>query len=751
MAEELTLVKDLALILISAGLFTIVSKALGQPLVLGYIVAGILIGPHVDFYFGISSTEAVHQWSEIGIIFLMFGLGLEFSFKKLLKVGSSALITAVSEFLGLFMLGFVVAQAMSWSTMESIFLGGLLSMSSTSVIVKTFDELGLKKKPWASVVFGTIVIEDLIAMLLMVLLSSLAVSRQFAGTEMLLKLLRLGFVIVLWFLVGIFIIPTLLKRARKYLNEETLLVISIGLCFGMVAISESLGFSSALGAFVMGSILAETIENERIERVTTPIKNLFAAIFFVSVGMMISPAVILEHWGTVLVITAVVLLGDLFFVTIGALLSGKGLESAMHIGFSLTQLGEFGFIIASVGCTLGVMRDFIYPVIVAVSVITIFIAPYMMKAAGPTYKLLTRALPESFLSRFDHADNLGSDSASEKSTWHQLLKAYFLRIALYGVVLTAIDLVSLTYLGPLLLHFFPSCNAGLLSAICIVGTLLVMLPFIYGLSINTGNINGYVISLLKEKKSNALPILAMVLARSFIAVGFVLVVISKRAHLAGWAVATILFLGLVITMVARHFMRKYKSLLEDRFLSNYTERERLERNLAPVSTSLREKMRGYDVHLEPIVVSQNSRFAGSKLRDIPLRAETGANIIKISRGSRNIIIPSAEERIYPFDRLLAVGTSEQLEKLRGLVAKVNTEETDDSESDSEFDVVTMTLSKDSFLTDKVLKDTKLRDYRCMVISVLRGPDFITNPSPDLRFEAGDMVWIAGNCRKLPAS
>ena len=415
MNEELNFARDLALILISAGVFTIISRALKQPLVLGYILAGFLIGPNIDFFFSISSTEAVHQWSEIGMIFLMFGLGLEFSFKKLLRVGSSALITAVSKFVGVFLFGYLAGQAMSWSTMESIFLGGLLSMSSTTVIIKAYDEMGLKRKPYAQVVFGTIIIEDMIAILLMVLLSSLAVSNKFAGGEMLFNLGKLAFFLILWFLVGIYLIPTLLNRAGKYINSEILLIVSIGLCFGMVAFAETVGFSSALGAFVMGSILAETVESGKIEKLVTPIKDLFGAVFFVSVGMMVSPAVIGQHWLTILIITLVVLVADILFVSIGVTLAGKGLENAVHAGFSLAQLGEFGFIIAGVGCSLGVMRDFIYPVIIAVSVITTFTAPYMIKLSTPAYIFLKKSLPAKVLARIDRDDDKENKSVAEQS------------------------------------------------------------------------------------------------------------------------------------------------------------------------------------------------------------------------------------------------------------------------------------------------------------------------------------------------
>ena len=746
MSEELNLVRDLAVILISAGAFTIISKALKQPLILGYILAGFLVGPHISWFPGISSEETVHQWSEIGIIFLMFGLGLEFSFKKLLKVGSSALVTAGSKFLGVFVIGFVAGQAMGWTAMESIFLGGLLSMSSTMVVLKSYDDMGLKGRPWAGMVFGTLVVEDLIAILLMVLLSTMAVSNQFAGGEMLFNLAKLAFFLILWFLVGIYVIPSVLKRARRFLNDEILLIVSIGLCFGMVALAETVGFSSALGAFVMGSILAETIESEHIDRLVAPIKDLFGAIFFVSVGMMVAPAVIAEHWLTILIITLIVMLSHILFAGAGILMTGGGLRNAVHTGFSLAQLGEFGFIIAGVGVTLGVMRDFIYPVIIAVSVITTFTTPYMIKLAGPSYNLLLKRLPERWIARLDAPEQKSRSSAAEQSEWKKLLRAYFLRIVLYGVVIVAIMIGSKEFLEPTAARLFPSWTPFRLNLAVVIVTLLVMAPFIYGMAISSGSINRSASKLLAEKNANKWPLAGLVLTRTFLAVSMVLSVIASHFKLAGWAFVLMLLGGIIFILAARRTMHRY-SALEQRFLSNLNEKEEAERRSHPVSTSLREKMTGYDVHLEPLEVSPDSVFAGKQLKDIPFRAETGANLVKIRRGNQSITIPSGEVRIYPYDKLLAVGSSDQIDALRAMLSRSNTAQT--AAGDLEFEVVSLTLETDSFLTGKTLRNVNMRQYRCMVISVLHNGEFITNPEPDFQFGVGDVVWIAGETSSLP--
>ncbi len=742
----MNIVRDLAVILISAGVFTIISKALKQPLVIGYIIAGFLIGPNISFFPGISSEATVHQWSEIGIIFLMFGLGLEFSFKKLLKVGGSAIVTAAVKFIGVFLIGFVTAQALSWSFMESVFLGGLLSMSSTMVVLKSYDDLGLKNKPYAGVVFGTLVVEDLIAILLMVLLSTMAVSQSFAGKELVMNIAKLVFFLILWFLVGIYVIPTLLNKAKKYLTDEILLIVSIGLCFGMVALATSVGFSSALGAFVMGSILAETSESEHIDHIVEPIKNLFGAIFFVSVGMMVAPSVIAEHWALILLIAVIVIISHIFFAGAGIVLTGGGLDKAVHTGFSLAQLGEFGFIIAGVGCTLGVMRDFIYPVIIAVSVITTFTTPFMIKLADPCRDLLLRKLPKSWIDRLNVTNDSGKQgTAAENSEWKNLLNAYFTRIVLYGVILIAIYIGSKLYLRPAVEKLFPELNVTLQKLIEVGVTLAVMIPFLFGLGVHSGSISKSAPKLLKEKQSNIWPLMGLIFARSFLAVGIVLAVLSSYFRLAGWTVLAIFFAGIIFTLFARRSIHKY-SALEMRFLSNYNEKEENERRSKPVSSSVSQKLADYDVHTETLTVSQDSTYAGKQLRDIPFRAETGANIIKITRGSTNITIPSGDVVLFPGDRMLAVGTSTQLESLRNMMAGAVAPASQDK--GSVFRIEPETLTDDSFLTGKTLRGTNLRKYHCMVISVLRGSQIITNPEPDFRFQEGDTVWVAGNVDEL---
>ena len=737
MSEELSLVTELAIILIAAGVFTVISRALKQPLILGYIIAGFLVGPHLGL-FPQFSTESVHQWSEIGIIFMLFSLGLEFSFKKLLKIGSSALITALTICVGMFLMGTMAGTAMRWSLMESVFLGGMLSMSSTTIILKAYDDMGLKNKPYANLIFGSLVFEDLIAVLMMVILSTMAVSNKFAGGEMLFAFAKLAFSLILWFLVGIYVIPSLFKRLKRYITDEILLIVSIGLCFGMVVLANAVGFSSALGAFVMGSILAETVEGEHIEKLTAGIKDLFGAIFFVSVGMMVDPAVIGAHWATILLITIIAMGGILVFSTGGALLAGKGLDIAVHTGFSLAQLGEFGFIIASVGCSLGVLRDFIYPVIISVSVITAFTTPYMIKAADPALALLRRKLPANILARLEPSQDINARSMAEQSEWKHLLKSYFVRVGMYSVILIAIVIGS-RYLdrlaGSLLNAWSPFARNLLVTGV----TLAIMVPFLFGLSVTNGSIRKPASKLLKEKASNKWPILAMMLLRIFIGIAFVMVVIADHFDLAGWTVLLIILAAFLFFWIAKTSVKNIGGL-EERFMANLNAREEERRRRAPVTSRVSEIMAGYDVKLKSIQISPDYEYIGKSFREMPFRNSAGINIVKITRGTRSILIPSGNEIIYPGDHLLAVGTGEQIEAFTKSIAADTKPSTDQAE---DFEIKPVEIGDESYLNGKSLREADMRASGCMVVSILRNGEFTTNPKPDTVIQKGDLVWIAG--------
>lgn len=730
---------DLAVIMMAAGVFTVISRALKQPLILGYIVAGFIVGPHLGLF--PIGMESVEQWSEIGIIFLLFALGLEFSFKKLIKVGSSALITAGVKCIGMFAVGILLGDILGWTTMESIFLGGLLSMSSTTIIIKAYDEMGLKERPHSTLLFGSLVFEDLIAVLLMVLLSTLAVSNKFAGGEMALALAKLGFFLVLWFLVGIYLVPLLLKWAHRFLNDEIILIIAIGLCFVMVVFAEGVGFSSALGAFVMGSILAETIEGERIEHLIGGIKDLFGAVFFVSVGMMVDPKVIGEYWLVIIIVTIAAMLGILIFSTAGALLTGQGLKNSLHVGFSLAQLGEFAFIIAGLGCSLGVMRDFIYPVIIAVSVITTFTTPYMIKAADPVSDWVCRKLPKKMVEILEPSNDANKkNSAAAENEWKKLFKQFFIRLLVFGVLLIGLLLVSRSYLDGWLMKAFPSWSETLRGWIAAIVTVIAMSPFLIGMVTNGTAANDSAKLLIKEKGNNKWIIASLQVIRIAIAAFVVAAPFFFHLDLDYWAILLVAFVALAVLWIAQRRIVKL-SFIEDTFVENLNEKEKLERAAKPITTSVQDKLADYDVHIEGIEISPAFEPIGKTLREMPFRHVSGVNVIEIMRGKHCIRVPRGDEKIYPHDILLAVGSTKQIAEFRKIVNENTASEAD--YVPEEFAVKVVDLDEKSVLAGKSLRDSGMRAAGCMIVSILRGDDFITNPKPDFELKAGDRIWVAG--------
>ena len=739
MSAELSLVTELAIILIAASVFTVLFKALKQPLILGYIIAGFIVGPHLGLCPQFS-PESVHQWSELGIIFLLFGLGLEFNFKKLLNVGSTAIVAALTICVGMFVVGFLTGSALQWSPMERIFLGGMLGMSSTTIIIKAYDDLGIKNKPYATLVFGLLVVEDLLAVLMMVLFSTLAVSKQFSGIDMLGSLAKLVVFLVLCFLVGIYVIPSVLKRAGKYISDEILLLISIGLCFLMVVLANKAGFSSALGAFLMGSILSSTIEGERIEHLSTSIKNLFGAIFFVSVGMMVDPSVIAAHWPVILVITVVAMLGILFFSTSGVLIAGKSLDTALHVGFSLPQLGEFSFIIAGLGVSLGVVSDFIYPVIISVSVITTFTTPYMIKAADPVSSWLYRVLPSKVLRRLNRrSEQAEAAGEPQNAVWKSFLKKYIVRVLMYCILLLVLGVALKEYLPKLSAILLPDVHGWLEQLIEIGVSLALMSPFLYGLAVGGSELRRLGAKLYHQSARTKYAVMVADVLRIFLAVEFALGAILTFAQMPGWSVPLIMLSLVLIFLVGRGSSKKYTKL-EDRFMRNLNAKEAKARADAPVAHTIDSKLGKLDIHTAYVIVSPEFKYAGEPLRKMPFRTVSGVNIAKIQRGGKSIIIPSSDERVYPGDKLVAVGTDEQLEQFIKTV-KDNCELP--QVPDEEFIVEPIKLKQDSPLTGILLKDTELRPSGCLVVGVERDGTVFSNPHKDFRFAEGDIVWVAG--------
>lgn len=744
MEENLNLVADLALILISAGIITVIFRWLKQPLILGYLVAGFLVGLHFGLFPDVTSVHTVEQWAEIGIIFLLFSLGLEFSFKKLLKVGSSALITSMTVFIGMLVVGMTVGKAMGWTTMESIFLGGMISMSSTTIIIKSFEDLGLKKKPFANIVFGTLIIEDLLAILLMVLLSTLAVSKQFSGEEMVGSILRLIFFMVLWFTVGIFLIPIAMRKAKSFLNDETLLVLAIGLCFGMVIFANALGFSSALGAFVMGSILAETLQGEKIEKMIENIKNLFGAIFFVSVGMMVDPQIIVQYWKPVLLFTLIVTFGKPILATLGVLISGRPLKTSISAGMSLAQIGEFAFILASLGASLGVMREFIYPIMVAVSVITTFITPYFMKLSEPFSEWLEDHIPPKVMT-FLNQYSASSQRVSNKSEWNKLLRVVIIRIVVYTILAIAINIGVYKLVYPLLLDNVTHLSELAVKWISTILTILCMFPFLYGLAINRGKVSETFEKLWYDKRSNRGILVAIILFRVFLSIALCVSVFFNYFPFSYWVIFAGVIAFVLFIIISRSDIVRFEKM-ENLFLSNLNEKDNLERKKRPITTSLKDKMPDYNINIDKIVVSPNAPFIGQSLMEIPFHQEFGVNIVKIIRGNKIITLPSSQERIYPSDILYAIGTEEQMTRFVDSMDYYTGEEL--PEDDLDVVVTSILLSEKSQLANRKIAQSEVRNYGCMIIGVERGENSVMNPPADLTMLPDDIIWLVGDKKNL---
>ena len=415
------MVHDLYILMITAGVVSLLFKWLKQPVVLGYIVAGILVGPNLVGE-NLVNPENVKAWGEIGVLFVLFCIGLEFRLKNMFESGKTAFVGVATIVVGMLLLGYGVGRVSGLDNMNSMFLAEMLCMSSTTIVMKAVDEAGWSKERFVQGATSILILEDIIAVVLMVLLSNIATSNSFDAVVMLKTIGVLAATLVVWFVVGILVIPTIIRKARVYLNDETLVILALGLCMGMVLTAEEAGFSSALGAFVMGMVLAETLESHRIERLMTPLKNVFAAIFFVSVGMMINPSSLVEYWPAILLVAVVVIVGMIVFGTLGCWWGGETLKDSMLTGFSFVQIGEFSFIIATLGNQLGVIDPAIYPIIVAASVLTTFLTPYIMKTGVPCYNFLYKHASPRLRAKIDKREESvaqaeqASASAIESST-----------------------------------------------------------------------------------------------------------------------------------------------------------------------------------------------------------------------------------------------------------------------------------------------------------------------------------------------
>lgn len=743
MAELPDMMVDLALILTVAGVVTLLFKRLKQPLVLGYVVAGFLTSPHMPYTPSVHDLNNIHLWADLGVIFLLFALGLEFSFKKIVKMGSSPVIAACTIIFCMMGLGFLAGKSFGWAYFDCLFLGGMLAMSSTTIIYKAFDDLGLRQQRFTGLVLSVLILEDILAILLMVILSTVAVSRSVEGEQLMLSMLKLVFFLVLWFVVGIYLIPQFLKYNRRIMSEETLLIVALGMCFAMVVLASYTGFSAAFGAFMMGSILAETVEAEKIEHLVSPVKDLFGAVFFVSVGMLVDPAVLVDYWFPIVAITLTILLGQALFGSTGFVLAGQSLRVAMQCGFSMAQIGEFAFIIASLGVSLGVTSSHLYPIVVAVSVITTFLTPYMIRLSGPAYVRLERRLPVKWKTLLERYAGGDQTATADSGYWHTLIFSLLKLTGVYSVLCVAVILLMFHGAVPLLRQVLPE---SAVSYVCCVLTLLFLSPFLRAIVMKK-NHSAEFKALWQLSRFNRLPLFFTILVR---AVWVLLMVCYVITHFINLSVGLILLLavGLVAMMVLSRRLKKHSIALERTFMQNLRSREIQSEHLGRTKPLFATRLLSRDLHLSMVDVPADSQWGGKTLKELSWGRRYGVHVSSILRGQRRINIPTGEHVIYPGDRLQVIGTDEQLETFVK-VLQTQVYPSDPDLEEREMILRQLEVDEHSVFLGKSIRESGIRDtFHCMVVGLELGEQKLQAPDLDVPLKAGDLVWVVGEVRYI---
>ena len=742
MAELPALVKDLALILVVAAFVTLIFKRLKQPLVLGYIVAGFLVSPQMPYTMSVMDRANVQMWADIGVIFLLFSLGLDFSFKKIVKMGMAPVIAACTIIFCMMMAGIVVGKAFGWTHMDSIFLGGMLAMSSTTIIYKAFDDMGLRQQRFAGMVMSVLILEDVLAIVMMVMLSAIASGSSPDGGQMVESVLRIGFFLVLWFVVGIFFIPAFLRATRRLMNEETLLIVALGLCCFMAVFSTKVGFSSAFGAFVMGSILAETVEADKIVRLVEPVKNLFGAIFFVSVGMLVEPQVLVDYAWPIIAITLTILIGQSVFGSLGYLISGNPLKTAMKCGFSMAQIGEFAFIIASLGLSLGVIGHFLYPVVVAVSVVTTFLTLYMIRMAEPCYNIMERHLPKKWIVALNHITISHPQTPSAENKWKSLLIQMLRNTVIYSILSIAAIVLMFTFFLPFVRSFFPSYELHwYANAICGILTVLIISPFLRAMVVKKNHSDEFK-ALWAESWVNHFPLIFTIIVRVVLACAFVFYIIN---YLSRFTNALMVCIGAVIVllMLGSRRIKKRSIVMERLFLHNLRSRD----IAAQVNGEKRPLYEGHlldrDIHISEIEVPEDSIWCGKSLKELHLRQRFGIDMSSIRRGSQRLNIPNGDTVIFPGDKLQIIGNDDQVHKFaQALTTELAPEDLEIEKR--EMKLRQLIISGGSEFLGKTLEESGIRNkYNCMVVGLEEGQENLTHILPSRVFEKGDIIWLVG--------
>ena len=735
------LITDLAYILVVASIVTIIFKRLKQPLVLGYIVAGFLAGPHMPYTPSVSSIEGIKEWGDLGVIFLMFTLGLEFSFKKIVRMGMKPILTAMMVMFCMIGVGGMVASLFGWSSMDSIFLGGMLSMSSTTIIYKAYDDLGLRNKPFAAGVLSVLIIEDILGILLMVMLSALAVSRTFQGTELIKSLLQLGFFLMLWFMVGIYLVPLILRKAKQYINNETLLVVSVGLCFFLAVSATKVGYSSAFGAFMMGSILAETLEAENIEKSVSSLRDLFGAVFFVSVGMMVEPSVLMQYWLPILVLTLAIVLGQMFFGSLSYFVTSGDVKIAVSSGFSMVQIGEFAFIIAGLGQELGVTSQFLYPVVVAVSIITTFCTPYIIRLAPKVSVRVEKVFNPKIEERKKKSEEFASVLRSSLQKyqlptvrpWRHFIIDILYQTAAFLTITIALAMFSYATLYPVCQHFLGhKYGTALFCAIA----LLLMSPSIRAIVVRK-NRNQNVRYLRSLGGINKLMIELAIFFKVFLGFAIIYNVVEFLSPL-WWVWNVLLSLAALALMVVSRGVKYVSIRMERTFKQNLRQREQQS------SYSYGRKLRGKDLQIARVKIPPHSSWGGHSLAQLHFGKTDRVHIAAIIRSGHRINIPGGSHRIYPGDELEVVAGKEAVAALRVRSEQELEEPNERNKDEHSLSIVSVSLSESSPLIGKTLQEADFRTkYHCMVVGVEDKNGHLGTIQAKRQFQQSDIVWVVG--------
>lgn len=737
MSELPHLVKDLALILVVAGIVTIVFKKLRQPLVLGYVVAGFLVSPHMPYIMSVADRADIGTWGDIGVMFLLFSLGLDFSFKKIIKMGASPVIATCCIVFCMMMLGITTGHVFGWSRMDCIFLGGMLAMSSTTIIYKAFDDLGLRQQRFAGLVMSVLILEDILAIVMMVMLSAIASGSNPDGGQMISSMMKIAFFLILWFVVGIFLIPLMLRSMRKLINNETLLIVSLGLCCAMAVLSTKVGFSSAFGAFVMGSILAETIEADRIVRLVEPVKNLFGAIFFVSVGMLVDPKILADYAMPIFLLVLTIIIGQVIFGSMSFLISGQSLKSAMQCGFSMAQIGEFSFIIASLGLSLGVISKFLYPVVVAVSVITTFLTPYMIRMATPAYNMLERHLPKKWIVSMNSI-TLSRQASQPERKWKSLLMQMLRTTVIYSILSGASIALMLTFFLPFTRSILPHWWA---NAACGLATLAIISPFLRAIIMKKNHSEEFK-TLWNSSPYNKPPLILTILVRLAIASAFVFYICNYLTRFTNALMISIALAAVTLMIISRS-LKKRSIKMERMFMQNLRSRE-IEAQVMGHKRPLYEgRLLDRDIHISDFEIPEDSLWTGKTLRELQFRNKYGVHVSSILRGTQRMNIPNGDSIIFPGDKIQAIGSDEQLTAFSAAMNR-DVYEKDPEIEKREMKLHQVAINDNGIFAGKTLKESGIRDkYNCMVIGLEEGKENLSQVDPSRILSKDDIIWIVG--------